>query len=264
MDNKPKQIVAVGATWESAWSHVPGKYGINSRIHPDFADLGIEAQIHDHMLDFLNGRNPKPTILQTFMREDRPERVRFYTDRGFEAVMRENTSTLDVTDYDFTPFAGLPEQVTASGIEILTLPEVQERDPDWMQKFYDLEIIIDNDIPSPDALTPQGIEEFAKMFKHPCFLPDAQFLALDGNDWVGLSTLWKDDVLADKLWVGITGTLRSHRRRGIATALKLKTFEYAIANGAKILETENEENNPMYTLNVKLGFKPKPAWVTLR
>ena len=190
--------------------------------------------------------------------------VRFYTDRGYEVAMRENTSALDVTDYDFTCFAGLPEKVAASGIEILTLPEVQARDDDWLQKFYDLENAIDNDIPNTDAHTPQGIEQFGKMFKHPCFLPEAQFFALDGRELVGLSTLWKDDVLEDKLWVGITGTLPSHRRRGIATALKLKTFEYAVAHGVKTLETENEENNPMYALNVKLGFEPLPAWLTLR
>ncbi len=274
-DGEPKRIVAVGGawesawsaaggTWESAWSHVPGKYGMSYQLHPDFANQGIAERLYDHIITFLNARDLKPTILQTFIREDSAERVGFYTDRGFEVGMRESTSALDVTDYDFTPFAGLPEQVAASGIEILTLPELQQREPDWMQKFYDIETTIDNDLPMPDAPTPPGIEEFAKIFKHPNFLPDAHFFALDGNAWVGLSTLWKDDVLTDKLWVGLTGTLRSHRRRGIATVLKLKTFEFAIAYGAKIIETGNEENNPMYALNMKLGFAPKPAWLTLR
>jgi hypothetical protein len=27
-----------------------------------------------------------------------------------------------------------------------------------------------------------------------------------------------------------------------------------------VIETENEENNPMYDLNLKLGFQPCPAW----
>ena len=81
---------------------------------------------------------------------------------------------------------------------------------------------------------------------------------------MGLSTLSKDLANPKRLWVGITGTLRSHRRKGIATALKLKTIQYAIDYGAEWIQTGNEENNPMYDLNVMLGFKPMPAWLEMR
>ena len=59
-----------------------------------------------------------------------------------------------------------------------------------------------------------------------------------------------------KLYTGLTGVLRSHRRRGIATALKVTALEMAKARGVRTLETDNEENNPMYLLNVELGFEP--------
>ena len=72
------------------------------------------------------------------------------------------------------------------------------------------------------------------------------------------------DVRTDRLWVGLTGVLRSHRRRGIALALKLLTFKYAQAQGVRYIETGNEENNPMYDLNVMLGFTPKPQWLEYR
>jgi hypothetical protein len=29
--------------------------------------------------------------------------------------------------------------------------------------------------------------------------------------------------------------------------------------GAKFIETNNEEHNPMYQLNLQLGFQPQPA-----
>lgn len=35
----------------------------------------------------------------------------------------------------------------------------------------------------------------------------------------------------------------------------------AKALGATHIETDNEENNPMYGLNMTLSFKPAPAWV---
>jgi len=87
-------------------------------------------------------------------------------------------------------------------------------------------------------------------------------VAVDGEHYVGLSSLWPNLVLKEVIPVGITGVLPSHRRLGIATALKLKTVEFAKAYGAKTIETGNEENNPMYDLNMKLGFKPTPAWLT--
>ena len=258
------QIVASGMVWESSWSYVPGKYGVAFDIHPDFWGQGIEAELYGHMVDYLNQRELRPKMFDTFMREDRTDRVRFWTGRGFEVIMRENESALDVTNYDFSRFDGALEKAATNGIEIATLAELQERYSDWLQRSYDLVIPIDNDIPTPDAVTPEPIEEFAKGFTRPSFMADAEFIALDGDHWVGLSTLSKDLANPKRLWVGITGVLRSHRRMGIATALKLKTIQYAIDYGAEKLQTGNEENNPMYDLNVMLGFEPLPAWLEMR
>ncbi len=264
VEDADKRIVAHGETWESSWSHVPGKYGVHFTVDPTFANRGIEQKLYDHLLDFLNKRDLKPKILHNYVREDKSDCIRFWKERGFKVVQRENVSSLTVTDYDYSPYEGLEERVTSTGIRFATLPELQAEDPDWMQKMYDLILPIDQDIPEPDAPTPQGLEEFAKNFTHPLFLADANFFALDGDQWVGLSVLWKDAVRTDKLHVGLTGVLRSHRRRGIATALKLQTFKYAQRYGAETIETENEENNPMYRLNVALGFRPLPAWLSFR
>ncbi|MEM7125587.1 MAG: GNAT family N-acetyltransferase [Chloroflexota bacterium] len=258
------RIVASCVVWESSWSYVPGKYGMAFDIHPDFVNQGIEGQMFNHMVTFLNQRTPAPTIFDTSMREDRTERVQFWADHGFEVIMRENESALDVTDYDFPRFDTAFERVTANGIEIATLADLQQRFPDWLQRYYDLLMPIYNDIPSPDTITPETLEEFAKGFTQPKFLADAEFIALDSDQWVGLSALSKDLVNIKRLWVGITGVLPTHRRRGIATALKLKTIQYAIDYGAETIQTGNEENNPMYDLNVMLGFKPLPAWLEMR
>ena len=258
------QIVATCSVWESSRFYVPGKYGMNFDIHPDFTGQEIESQMVEHMVDFLSERTPKPTMFETFMREDRSHRVQFWSDRGFEAIMRENTSVLDVTDYDFSRFAGAFEKVASNGIEIAILADLQQRYPDWLQRCYDLLMPIYNDVPSPDDVTPETLEEFAKGFIDPKFLADAEFIALDGDRWVGISALTKDLVNPKLLRAGITGVLHRHRRKGIATALKLKTIQYATDYGAKKIHTSNEENNPMYDLNVKLGFKPLPAWLEMR
>lgn len=258
--NGSKQIVATGSCWESIWAHKPGKYNIDFEIARAVEGQGLDNPFYECLISFLADRNP--TELKTWTREDKVRRVEFLKEKGFRQTMREPESQLDVVAFDFAPFAGVGDRVAASGIEIVTVPELQERDPDWMRKLYELEIAIEGDVPDTDALTPAGLEEYAKTFEHPNIRPDAWFVAVDGNDYVGMSTLWPNMVLKEKLGVGITGVVRSHRRRGIATALKIKTIEFAQEYDAKIIETGNEENNPMYDLNVKLGFKPIPAWLT--
>ncbi len=73
--------------------------------------------------------------------------------------------------------------------------------------------------------------------------------------------MWVNPANPSKVYVGVTGVARAYRRRGIATVLKLRTIQFAQEVGARWIETENEENNPMYQLNLKLGFRPIPAWL---
>ena len=177
--------------------------------------------------------------------------------------MREHAVELNVIHFDPAPFVRAYDKVASHGIEIFTLPELQKRFPDWLERMYTLSNQIEFEIPAADELTPQPLEDFATDLRHPQFLKGAHFFALDGDEWVGMSTLWKTP-RKRKLNVGITGVLNSHRRKGIATALKLKTIEFAKEYGATTIATENEENNPMYQLNVMLGFEAKSAWLELR
>ena len=55
--------------------------------------------------------------------------------------------------------------------------------------------------------------------------------------------------------------LRSHRRKGIALVLKLNVIRYVKEMDGISIETDNEENNPMFGINLLLGFKPLPSWL---
>ena len=123
-------------------------------------------------------------------------------------------------------------------------------------------------MPSPDPATPEPFEQFVKGFSHPNFLADGWFIAVDstGADgavgpYVGITTLGASQADEGKLYTWLTGVRRPYRRRGIALALKVHAIEFAQQQGTQVIETDNEENNPMFQINLQLGFQPQPAWL---
>ena len=86
-----------------------------------------------------------------------------------------------------------------------------------------------------------------------------EIVAVKDNKYVGSTDITvypKAD--PHKGWTGGLGVLKEFRRKGIATALKIKAIEALLKKGITEIRTDNEENNPMYKINVALGFKPVP------
>ncbi len=254
------KIVALGMYCEPWWSMKPGKYHLDASVHPDYRRRGIGTALYDMIVKQLAERDP--TTLTANTRESQLEAVRFLTRRGFKQVMRAPLSYLDVPSFDPAPLAAYPHRMTEQGIEIRPLADIVGEDPDWKRKFWELDWEIMQDVPSPDPHTKSSLEVFEKrVFESPSFLPKAHFIALDGGHWVGMSGLWRAQAEPHKLYTGLTGVAHSHRRRGIATAIKLRGIDFARHYGATVIETDNEEGNPMYQINLKLGFEPQPAFL---
>ncbi|MGB0387428.1 MAG: GNAT family N-acetyltransferase [Ardenticatenaceae bacterium] len=256
---KDGQLVAFGAYAQWSWSFHPRKYWIGLRVHPDYEGQGIGSPYYEHVMALLLERDPIAITAST--REDKPQAIRFLRKRGFEQTMREQRCELKVDTFDSTKFVGVLEKVRQSGIQIVTIRQLAEIDPHWKRNLYEAEWEIDQDVPSPDASAKRSFESFEKgALGSPNLLPDGWVVALDEGRYVGMSTLWRS-ANKEKLDTGLTGVVRTHRRRGIATALKVHGIQFAQQYGAKTIVTENEENNPMYQLNLILGYRPVPGWL---
>ena len=71
--------------------------------------------------------------------------------------------------------------------------------------------------------------------------------------------------LPDTLEHELTGVLRSHRRRGIAEALKREQIRWAAARGYRRLITCTQEgNDAMRSLNLKLGYRERLASLSVK
>ena len=251
---KTKQIVA-----SCSISH---KNYFRLLIDKNFENQGLHKPLYEHLVKTLANNNPSE--LETGTPEN-PLLIEFLLQKGFQETKRYQICDLDVPSFDFAPFRGYSEELTASGIAIVTIKDLQASDPNWLQKIYDLENTIQKSRPSKSNFIPPTLEEYAKYFERPNFRNDAWFIAVDGKDYVGTCSMSPDLFHKDLLIVGFTGTLPSYRRRNIGTTLKLKTIAFAQAYGAKTIKTSNNENNAiMYNLNLKLGFKPMAAWLCFK
>lgn len=269
--HKGDALIAEGVVMEPPWMYVPGKYVFFYSLLPAYEELemggaSIHGEFYSFVVDHLAAREPE--ALLAYAREDKLAQVRWLLDNGFQQQMRYPDSQLDVQAFDPAPFADVCARVAASGIEFVTAAELQSRDPDWQRKAHELCSEIEMDIPSPDPPTPEPFEEFVKIFSNPAYLPEGWLIAVDGaqagegdvGPYVGITMLARRLATPEKLSTWITGVTRPYRRRGIALALKVQSIEFARRYGAKFIGTDNEENNPMFQINLKLGFEPLPAW----
>jgi GNAT superfamily N-acetyltransferase len=258
------EIVALATYREPFWSYEPGKYDIQIRVKPEYQRRGIGGVLYDHILKCLAGEKHKPTRLLADAREDQPHSVRFLTKRGFEQKMRVQMSRLDVASFNASPFAGAVSRLDSSDLVVKTLEEFEAEDPEAIEKLHAAFCEFMKDVPFFEELTEAPLEQFRKDISGPSRIEGAFLIVFDGDRIVATTSVWKRLAEPGALNTGLTAVARSHRRRGIATAIKVRAIEFARKLGARVIQTDNEENNPMYDLNVRLGFKPVPAWLLFR
>lgn len=178
--------------------------------------------------------------------EDDPESVAWAASRGFEEYDRQVMLSRELGPTEAEP-------VPPAGIDVVELDEsrYEEAYAVWVEGFPDLPLSVP--IPPPS---------YEKWLAEEVSGP-VTFVALDDGRVVGAAALVESaDGIGEH---GLTATRRSHRGRGVATALKLALIHWAFVNGYQELVTGTQDGNAaMRAVNVKLGYKPLPALIHVR
>ena len=259
------QMVGNAANAKDLYSARPGSYKIYVAVDPDARRQGIGTQLYDHCVNKLNERHDDVKFLFTSTREHYYDGVRFLEKRGFKLKMREPLSQLQLAEFEPAPFWPKAAKAKSLGYEIKTLKELQAEYPDWAKRYYLLDTEAMADVPSTDPFVPPPFEHFEKShLSDPQFNPATFWIAIKDGDWLGVTSLWITSAEPEKAHTGLTGVLRPARRQGVATALKLQSISYAQQRKIQVVQTDNEENNPMFQINLDLGFKAIPASLFFR
>ena len=258
-DDPDAGIVGVGMYNHEAHMFHPRKLWMDIGVLAECQGQGVGKALYDHLMVDLLKRDP--LVVRTYGREGNERALRFLADRGFVEHMREWESKLDVSAFDFAPHEDLDAKLLEQGIELRSLAELMD-EPGIERKLYDLEVILGDDVPAADTHTAPSFESFVeRTFSSPNLLAEAYTIAIHDGELVGLSALWKGQ--ADEvIQTGLTGVRREYRRKGIATAMKVRGIRWCAEHGHATIRTENEQNNVgMLGINMALGFVKQPAWI---
>lgn len=257
------EVAGYGFCRHVPWAFHPDRYRLWVAVHPVHQGCGIGRAIMGEIIAGLRARGAVQVSTQT--REDFTRGVAFLRSFGFEEHSRDFESRLEVASADLNRFAEYSARAAQLGVEITTLADELARDPHCLPGLYQAYSIMDMAAPRDDEGPPTALpyDEWIKQdITSPRAMPDAYFVAKLGDVYIGLSQLKRSHGDPSLLHQELTGVIAPFQGHGVATALKLRTVEYARQHGYRTIRTFNSSRNEaMLAINRKLGFVPMPAWI---
>jgi mycothiol synthase len=235
----------------------PGLWRISVTVDTPWRCKGIGSALASEAIEF--ARSNGATKISDYVLEKGQAGIRFAERLGGKRSEHLFESSLDPRSFDPSPYEERIEKLRREGIRFITFADTA-MDEAAKRKFYELHVATDSDMPhsTPDHMyTYEQLMQW--LLEAYWWDPSGYFIAVDGDQWVGMVgvAMYKPD----KAYNEHAGVIRSHRGRGIATALKVFGMEFAKARGAVQLRTNNHMGNkPMLAINERFGYIPEPGW----
>lgn len=169
---------------------------------------------------------------------------------GFQEVDREVEQVRALGD---EPAPSAPEGVRI--VSVAKRPELwrEAYDPLALQAFADLAL---------DAPVEVSLEQWERYWLR---WPEATFVALAGEEVIGISGLVRDADVTGRAENALTAVRRDWRGRGVASALKRTALAFAAVNGIHEVCTWTQRgNDDMRRLNEHLGYVTRSESITMR
>ncbi|MFC6592304.1 GNAT family N-acetyltransferase [Deinococcus lacus] len=219
------QVVGVLTVWQNGGRFDPRRYEAAVTVHPDRQGGGLGRELAARGLAHLRGRQAREIVAGADETDARS--LDFLGRQGFTEQFRYFDNVLDLREWDAArwPIPPLPD-----GVRLLTLADLiheQGEDAAW-HAFHAAFAEARQDVPSQMPPSPTLYEVFRRRAEAPGYSPHTVFLAVtDAGEVAALTELKTDPQDAALLHIGLTGTRRAWRRRGLAQAVKLAGLHWA-------------------------------------
>ena len=231
-------------------------------IDPAFNTKESRSLLYNKMLKEIESFNSNLITTSVYDHPNYHLIKEFLIEKNFKLVQTNREYSCDITAINLKKYQPLIKKLESEGVEFYDSKEQMINFPDHFKKLEKLKWEYCQDFPIPKGIehTRQPFDRFVKLtndFYENCYGVD--IVAVLKGQYIGSTDLEvypKSE--PHKAWTDGLGVLRDFRRKGIATALKIKAIERLLSKGVTQIRTDNEENNPMYKINEKLGFKPVP------
>ena len=231
-------------------------------LDPEYNNNGYRELLYNKMLEDVKRFNCNKLLTTIYEHTNYNQHKKLLIKKNFKLIQTNREYSCDIRKIDLKKYYPLIKKLELEDIKLYDSKYEMKNWPNHHEKLESLCWEYGQDIPMP-----KGIDREREPFDE--FLKDqanyeknyyaAEIIAVKNNKYIASTDLeFYPKAEPQKAWTGSLGVLRKYRRKGIATALKIRAFQELLKKGINEVRTDNELNNPMYKINVALGFKPVP------
>jgi len=229
-------------------------------IDPEYNTQQYRELLYNRMLEEIKLFKSNKIFTHIYEHSNYDLVKQFLINNQFKLVQTNREYSCDITKINIEKYRFLSEKLEAEGIKFYDSRDELKKFSDHYRKLEELIWTYSKDFPIPD-----GVEHTRMPFKQAMKIQidfeensyGTEIVAIKEGKYIGSTDIQVyPKTEPQKGWTGGLGVLKEFRRKGIATALKIKAIERLLIKGVTEIRTDNEENNPMYKINIILGFEP--------
>jgi mycothiol synthase len=254
------ELVAYGAVMERLDGTRARHVYLWGTTHPAHRGRGIGSALVSWAVargrEILAGRPADlPRLLEAFRDEAMTDAIELHQRLGFRPVRWYHDMRRDLRQ-------PIPDEPGPAGLQVVAF------DPAWEER---VRLVHNEAFADHWGSEPLPVDVFERDFVgDPRFRADLSFLVLDGAELVGytLNYVAEDDWAVTGIrdgWIGQLGVRRGWRRRGVATALLVRSMLAFRDAGLEMASLDVDSENPTGAVGVyeRVGFRPEKRFVRL-